>query len=148
MKRKAAHYWLLKTEPKEWSWDDQSKNGGISQWDGVKNRQAINNLKAMTVSDLCFFYHSGSGPTNRRVVGVVEVVKPWYECEDGSGCAVDVKSVGELKKPVGLKEIKEMNGVNPRIVKEFALVRQPRLSVAPVDREIWEKIFEMGGGCL
>ncbi|KAL6494634.1 hypothetical protein OROGR_031434 [Orobanche gracilis] len=135
---KKKNYWLLKTEPGEWSWDDQAANGGLSKWDGVKNKQAQKYMKCMSIGDLCFFYHSGT--KFRRVVGVVEVVRGWYDEGDGGG-AVDVKAVGEMKKVVGLagmkKELKRA---------EFPLFRQPRLSVLPVDEGIWDKISEMGGG--
>lgn len=136
--KKVENYWLLKTEPGEWSWDDQAANGGLSKWDGVKNKQAQKYMKGMRVGDLCFFYHSGT--KFRRVVGVVEVVREWYEEGDGGG-AVDVKAVGEMKTAVGLAEMKkELKGV------EFSLLRQPRLSVLPVEKRVWDKICEMGGG--
>ncbi|CAA0814242.1 Unknown protein [Striga hermonthica] len=131
------NYWLLKTEPGEWSWDDQAANSGVSKWDGVKNKQAQKYMKRMRVGDLCFFYHSGA--MSRRVVGVVEVARVWYGNE-GDG-AVDVRAVGEMKTAVGLAEMKrELTGA------EFLLLRQPRLSVLPVEKEIWERICEMGGG--
>lgn len=134
-------YWLLKTEPGEWSWADQAANGGASRWDGVKNRQAQNNMKAMRVGDVCFFYHSGA--KERRIVGVVSVEKEWYRCGDGEGeeWAVDVRAVGEMGRPVELKEVKEEEGME-----EFGLVKQPRLSVVPVPENVWERICEMGGG--
>ncbi|KAL6517519.1 hypothetical protein OROMI_033220 [Orobanche minor] len=135
---KKRNYWLLKTEPGEWSWDDQAANGGLSKWDGVKNKQAQKYMKCMSIGDLCFFYHSGT--KFRRVVGVVEVVREWYDEGDGGG-ALDVKAVGEMEKAVGLAEMKKgLKGV------EFPLFRQPRLSVLPVDEGIWDKICEMGGG--
>ncbi|XP_072957597.1 uncharacterized protein [Typha angustifolia] len=138
-------YWLLKTEPKEWSWEDQRSNGGISQWDGVRNRQAINHMKSMAPGDRCFFYHSGAGAVGRRIVGVVEVVKPWYATDDGGKeGAVDVREIGEMRRPVELEEIKE--AAREKEMKGFALLRQPRLSVVPVSDEIWERICEMGGG--
>lgn len=135
---KVRNYWLLKTEPGEWSWDDQAANGGLSKWDGVKNRQAQKNMKSMRLGDLCFFYHSGA--KSRRVVGVVSVVREWYEDDDGGG-AVDVKMVAEMNAAVGLAEMKrELKGM------EFGLFRQPRLSVVPVDKAVWDKVCEMGGG--
>ncbi|XP_073128703.1 uncharacterized protein [Henckelia pumila] len=135
---KPQNFWLLKTEPGEWSWDDQAANGGLSKWDGVKNRQALKNMKSMRVGDLCFFYHSGA--KSRRVVGVVSVVRGWYEDDDGGG-TVDVKMVGEMNAAVGLAEMK-------RDLKDmdFGLLRQPRLSVVPVEKAVWDKICEMGGG--
>ncbi|KAI9128185.1 hypothetical protein K1719_001178 [Acacia pycnantha] len=134
---KSKQYFLLKTEPSEWSWEDQASNGGITKWDGVKNKQAQKYLKSMTLHDLCFFYHSGAKA--RRVVGVVTVVREWYtEGEDG---AVDVKAVGEMRRPVDLKEMKGDGGL-----KDFALFKQPRLSVVPVSEEIWKRICDLGGG--
>ncbi|KAM7265224.1 hypothetical protein ACFE04_002907 [Oxalis oulophora] len=133
-------YWLLKTEPNEWSWDDQSSNNGITKWDGVKNKQAQNNLKSMKLNDLCFFYHSGASA--RRVVGVVKVVKEWYI--EGSGSddgVVDVKAVGEMKSFVDLKEMKK-----DEELKGFVLFRQPRLSVVAVPEEVWKRVCEIGGG--
>ncbi|EPS73202.1 hypothetical protein M569_01557, partial [Genlisea aurea] len=131
-------YWLLKTEPGDWSWEDQAANGGVSKWDGVRNKQAQRNMKAMKSGDLCFFYHSGA--KFRRVVGVVQVVREWYE-ESGGGGAVDVKAVGEMKAAVDLAEMKKEIGGTA-----FSLFKQPRLSVVPVDGEIWDRICEMGGG--
>ncbi|XAR72999.1 hypothetical protein NMG60_11019835 [Bertholletia excelsa] len=134
--KKQKQYWLLKTEPGEWSWEDQAANGGLSKWDGVKNKQAQKNLKSMCLGDLCFFYHSGAKA--RRVVGVVSVVREWYP--DGEdGIAVDVKAVGEMRAPVDLKEMKGDGGL-----KDFALLRQPRLSVAPVPEKVWDRICELG----
>ncbi|XAR72992.1 hypothetical protein NMG60_11019828 [Bertholletia excelsa] len=136
--KKQKQYWLLKTEPGEWSWEDQAANGGLSKWDGVKNKQAQKNLKSMRLGDLCFFYHSGAKA--RRVVGVVSVVREWYP--DGEdGIAVDVKAVGEMRAAVDLKEMKGDGGL-----KDFALLRQPRLSVAPVPEKVWDRICELGGG--
>ncbi|KAJ4770924.1 Thymocyte nuclear protein 1 [Rhynchospora pubera] len=139
-------YWLLKTEPNEWSWDDQRANGGVSQWDGVRNRQAVNNLKSMRPGDLCSFYHSVSGAASRRIVGVVRVTKPWYLIGDGDiDGAVDVKEIGELQKHVELKEIKKAAEKEAEL-KGFALIKQPRLSVVPVSEWVWEQLCEMGGG--
>ncbi|EEF40318.1 thymocyte nuclear protein 1 [Ricinus communis] len=135
---KEKQYWLLKTEPGEWSWDDQASNGGITNWDGVKNKQAQKNLKAMNIKDLCFFYHSGAKA--RRVVGVVAVVKEWYSNDDDE-VVVDVKAVGEMRRPVDLKEMKNDDGLS-----DFALFRQPRLSVVPVPKEVWERVCELGDG--
>ncbi|XP_060174399.1 uncharacterized protein LOC132605200 [Lycium barbarum] len=137
MGQKTQH-WLLKTEPTEWSWSDQESNGGISKWDGVKNKQAQKYMKSMNIGDLCFFYHSGSKA--RRVVGVVEVAREWYE-EEGGGGAVDVKAVGEMRRVVELGEMKKDEGL-----KGFVLFKQPRLSVVPVEKGFWDKICEIGGG--
>ncbi|KAL5209192.1 hypothetical protein ABZP36_004815 [Zizania latifolia] len=144
----AGKYWLLKTEPGEWSWSDQARApGGVAPWDGVRNRQAINSLRAMRHGDRCLFYHSGSGAASRRVVGVVEVAREWYEGEgaDGGGGAVDVRAVGEFQRPVALGDIKKAAG-EVEGMREFALLRQPRLSVMPVPAKVWDWIFEIGGG--
>ncbi|WCJ18032.1 Thymocyte nuclear protein 1 [Euphorbia peplus] len=135
---KQTHFWLLKTEPGEWSWDDQASNGGVTKWDGVKNKQAQKNLKAMKLNDLCFFYHSGASA--RRIVGVVTVIKEWYADEEFD-VIVDVKAVGEMRRPVDLKEMKNDDGL-----KVFNLFKQPRLSVVPVPDEFWNKVCELAGG--
>ncbi|XP_030472537.2 uncharacterized protein LOC115690346 [Syzygium oleosum] len=142
---KPKQYWLLKTEPGEWSWDDQvASDGGVAEWDGVKNKQAQKNLKSMRLRDLCLFYHSGAKA--RRVVGVVEVARQWYEEGDGGhggggDGAVDVRVVGEMRRHVELAELK-----GDGALKGFALLRQPRLSVVPVAADVWERICELGGG--
>ncbi|KAI3989246.1 hypothetical protein MKX01_031532 [Papaver californicum] len=134
-------YWLLKTEPGEWSWEDQTANEGISKWDGVKNKQAQKYMKSMKLGDLCFFYHSGN--KSRRIVGVVSVIKEWYFTDDDEEKegAVDVKEVGEMNRPVDLKEMKGEDGL-----KGFVLFKQPRLSVVPVPKNVWDKLCEIGGG--
>ncbi|MED6217743.1 hypothetical protein PIB30_020542 [Stylosanthes scabra] len=138
MAKERKMYYLLKTEASEWSWEDQAANGGITKWDGVKNRQAQNYLKSMSLHDLCFFYHSGNKA--RRIVGVVTVVREWYQDGDAGG-AVDVKAVGEMRRAVDLKEMK-----GDPDMKDFILFRQPRLSVVPVSDNIWNKICALGGG--
>jgi predicted RNA-binding protein with PUA-like domain len=131
-------YWLLKSEPGSWSWDDQVK-AGATEWDGVRNYQASNNMKAMELGDLCFFYHSVK---EKLVVGIVEVVGLYYpDPSDASGRfgMVDVKAVKPVKRPVSLSEIK----AEPRL-SALALVRQSRLSVVPVNQAEWRLICEMG----
>ncbi|XBH53776.1 hypothetical protein VPH35_076203 [Triticum aestivum] len=147
----ASKYWLLKTEPGEWSWSDQAgAPGGIGPWDGVRNHQAMNYLRAMRRGDRCLFYHSGAGAASRRVVGVVEVAREWYEggeVEATAGGAVDVRAVGEFQRPVGLGEIKKAAAAGEvEGMKDFALIRQARLSVMPVPVEVWDWVCEMGGG--
>jgi len=130
-------YWLLKTEPGAWSWDDQVRDG-IAEWDGVRNYQASNNLKAMRIGDRAFFYHSVN---EKRIVGTVEVVKEYYpDPSDASGRfgMVDVKALSALNKPVTLAEIK----AEPALA-DFALVRQSRLSVVPVTNAQWQLICRM-----
>ncbi|OMO63390.1 hypothetical protein COLO4_32488 [Corchorus olitorius] len=142
---KGKRYWLLKTEPGEWSWEDQEANEGLTKWDGVKNKQAQKHLKSMKLGDLCFFYHSGA--TARRVVGVVSVVKEWYseseaeKSDKNSEVVVDVKAVGEMRRQVDLKDMKQ-----DEELKGFVLFKQPRLSVMPVPQEVWNRICELGNG--
>ena len=130
-------YWLLKSEPDAWSWDNQVKEGA-SMWDGVRNYQARNNLKEMKKNDLCFFYHS---VTERSIVGIVKVVKEYYpDPTDKTGrfVVVDVKATKKLKNPVSLDQIKE----NSKL-KHIALVKQSRLSVMPLKKTEWDIIIKM-----
>ena len=130
-------YWLLKSEPDAWSWDNQVKEGA-SMWDGVRNYQARNNLKKMKKNDLCFFYHS---VTERSIVGIVKVVKEYYpDPTDKTDrfVVVDVKAIKKLKNPVSLDQIKENNKL-----KDIALVKQSRLSVMPLKKTEWEIIIKM-----
>lgn len=132
-------YWLVKSEPGAWSWDDQVTSG-TTHWNGVRNYQASNNLKAMRLGDRAFFYHSVE---ERRIVGIVEVVREYYpDPSDPAGRfgMVDVKALRPLAKPVGLDRIK----TDPRL-DHLALVRQSRLSVLPVDDEAWGLICTLGG---
>ncbi len=132
------NYWLIKTEPGSWSWDDQVRDG-TTFWDGVRNYQASNNLKAMRNGDLAFFYHSVK---EKLVVGIVEVVKEYYpDHTDASGRfgMVDVKTVRPFDKPVTLADIKS----EPRLA-DLLLVRNSRLSVSPVDADSWALICRMG----
>jgi predicted RNA-binding protein with PUA-like domain len=132
-------YWLIKSEPGTWSWDDHVKEG-VAEWDGVRNHQANNNLKAMERGDRAFFYHSGEA---RQVVGVVEVVRTWYpDPGDPSGRfgMVDFKALQAAPRPVTLAAIK----AEPRL-QEMALIRQSRLSVLPVGDAEWRLICGLAG---
>lgn len=132
-------YWLVKSEPGAWSWQQQV-DAGTTHWDGVRNFQAVNNLKAMRVGDRVMFYHSGEA---REIVGIVEVARAYYpDPNDSSGRfgMVDVRTVGPLPRPVTLAAIK----ADPRL-QNLALVRQSRLSVVPIDDEAWALICGMGG---
>lgn len=132
-------YWLVKSEPGHWSWDDQVKSGRTS-WDGVRNAQASNNLRAMRLGDRAFFYHSAD---ERRIVGIVEVVRTYYpDPSDASGRfgMVDVEAVMPLPLPVGLDQIKA-----DRRFGHLALVRQSRLSVVPIDDQAWTSLCALGG---
>ena len=131
-------YWLLKSEPGSWSWDDQVRDS-VTEWDGVRNHQANNNMKAMKRGDRCFFYHSVNA---KEIVGVVEVVKEHYpDPTDASGRfgMVDVKAVVPVSQPVSLKQIKE----DPAL-QDMQLVRQSRLSVSPVSEAEWRRICTLG----
>jgi len=134
-------YWLVKSEPETWSWDDQlAAPGATTEWDGVRNAQACNNMKAMSAGDRAFFYHSGK---DRQIVGVVEIVKEAYADptdEKSRAVMVDVKAVETLPEPITLKAIK----ADERLA-ELALVRQSRLSVMPIDAKSWKFIRRMAG---
>lgn len=134
-------YWLFKSEPGAWSWDDQVKAGAKgAEWDGVRNYQASNNMKAMRNGDFGFFYHSVN---EKRVVGIVEVVKEYYpDHTDPSGRfgMVDVRACDPMPEPVTLADIKAA----PELA-EISLVRQSRLSVMPIEPAHWRLICKMGG---
>ena len=133
-------YWLFKSEPNAWSWDDQKAKGEAGEgWDGVRNYQAGNNMKAMEIGDLGFFYHS---VTEKRIVGIVEVIKLWeLDPTDPTGRfgMVTIKAVSDMVQPVTLAEIKAREELS-----ELALVRQSRLSVVPVSAPEWQVILGMG----
>lgn len=134
------NYWLIKSEPNTWSWDDQVKAGDRGEhWDGVRNYQASNNMKAMKLGDYCFFYHSVK---EKRIVGIVEVCKEYYpDHTDPKGRfgMVDVKAVRPFQQPVSLEDIK----AEPRLA-DLALLKQSRLSVMPIDSDAWKIICGMG----
>ena len=140
MKTRNIRYWLLKTEPKDWSWKNQinSKNKS-AEWNGVRNYQACNNLKSMKKKDLCFFYHTGK---EKRIVGIVKVIKEYFNDKSDKTnkfVSVIVHAEDELTKPVTLKEIK-----NNKFFKELILVKQNRLSVMEIDTKCWKKICKIG----
>ena len=133
-------YWLIKSEPSAYSWDQLVKDKKTS-WTGVRNFQAQINLKAMKVGDRAFFYHSNEG---KEIVGIAEVVKTAYPDstdKDGKSVTVDFKAVEPVKKKVTLAEIK----ADPKF-KEMKLVRQSRLSVSPVSDEHWKALLKMASG--
>lgn len=132
-------YWLIKTEPSTWSWADQTSKR-VTSWDGVRNYQASNNLKAMKKGDLCFFYHSVK---ERQIVGIVEVSQEYYpDPSDPSGRfgMVDVTYSRSFITPVSLALIKADPQLN-----HLALVKQSRLSVMPIEPSAWEIICTLGG---
>ncbi|HIX54561.1 MAG TPA: EVE domain-containing protein [Candidatus Sphingobacterium stercoripullorum] len=132
------NYFLVKSEPDAYSWDQLNEDGSTF-WDGVRNYQARNNLKAMKKGDLLLYYHSNIG---KEVVGVARVIKEYYQdptTDDDRWVAVDIEPVEALKRPVTLKMIKEDS-----FLQDMALVKQSRLSVMPVKREEFDRIIEMG----
>jgi predicted RNA-binding protein with PUA-like domain len=132
-------YWLLKSEPSAYSWDRLVADGGTN-WDGVKNAQALNNLRAMQPGDRAFFYHSNEG---KDIVGVAEIVRSFYpDPKDKSGKLgmVDIKPVEPVARPVTLAEMK----ARPELA-GMALIRQSRLSVCPVSDREWPVICDMAG---
>jgi predicted RNA-binding protein with PUA-like domain len=134
-------YWLLKTEPDSYSWDDQVKKGAKGDaWTGVRNFRARQHLTAMKKGDLAFFYHTGD---EKQVVGIVEVIREAYPDptdKEGVFKAVDLKAVKPLKAPVTLAAVKA-----DKRLKEMVLAKQPRLSVQPVTAEEWKIVSGMGG---
>ena len=133
-------YWLLKTEPEEWSWNDQIKLGDKgAEWNGVRNFQAAKNLKNMKIGDKCFFYHTG---TIKCIVGVAIVTKEAFLDKTDKTqkfVSIIIKAAYPLKREVSLQEIKKNKDF-----RDFSLVRQSRLSVMKVDLKYWKKICKMG----
>ncbi|WOE76017.1 EVE domain-containing protein [Alterisphingorhabdus coralli] len=137
MKSMSAHYWLMKSEPDEYGWDDLvAEKEGI--WDGVKNAQASNNMKAMKTGEQVFFYHSRQGLEIVGIMVVSEEAFPDPTDETGRWIAVKVKPERKLDNPVSLKAMKQ----NPKL-SELAIIRQSRLSVASVTEDQWQEILAM-----
>ena len=134
------NYWLFKSEPNTWSWDDQVKKGKVGEhWDGVRNYQASNNMKKMKVGDLGFFYHSVK---ERRIIGIVKVIKEYYpDHTDKKNIfgMVDLVAVKKLNEFVTLDQIK-----NTKELFNMPLVKQSRLSVSHVSKAEWEIILKLG----
>ena len=135
------NYWLFKTEPGTWSWDDQLKRGDAGEvWDGVRNYQARNNMCLMQIGDLGFFYHSVN---EKRIMGIVEVCALAHQdptTNDHRWECVDIKAVREVPNKVTLADIK----ANPAL-ENMILVKNSRLSVQPVLADEWEEIRKMAG---
>jgi predicted RNA-binding protein with PUA-like domain len=130
-------YWLMKSEPFVWSWEQQVEKK-IAPWDDVRNYQARNNMKAMKKGDLAFFYHSSKG---LEIVGIIEIVKEHYpDPKDERFVLVDVKAKQEFKTPVPLAALK----AEPKL-QDMAMLKQFRLSVSPVTPAEWKIICKMGG---
>ena len=134
------NYWLMKSEPSTWSWQNQLDRGQAGEgWDGVRNHQASNNMKAMEIGDLAFFYHSVN---EKQIVGIAEVIELYHpDPTDASGRfgMVTIRAVKSMKVPVTLAQIKADDRLQ-----EMALVRQSRLSVTPVSADQWAIIMSMG----
>ena len=131
------NFWLLKSEPSTWSWEDQSKVKK-EMWDGVRNYQARNNLMKMKKNDLCFFYHSVK---EKKIVGIVSVVKEFYKDptdKTDKFVVVDVARKKKLKYPVSLMQIKEQEKLG-----HLPLITQSRLSVMPIDKLSWNLIIKL-----
>ena len=134
------NFWLLKTEPEDWSWDLQVKCGNNgAEWNGVRNFQAAKNLKNMKIGDKCFFYHTGK---TKSIVGIVKVIKEAFLDKTDKTqkfVSIIVKALYPLKREVSLQEIKKN-----KVFKDFPLVKQSRLSVMKVNLKYWKKICKMG----
>lgn len=131
------NYWMVKQEPDSYSWDDFVKDGK-TDWTGVRNYQARNNLRDMKVGDKVLFYHSNIG---KEVVGIAKVTKaafPDPTADDDKWVAVELSPVKPLKKPVGLGQMKENLALS-----ELKLIRQSQLSVMPVTKDEFEEILSM-----
>ncbi len=135
------NYWLFKSEPFKWSWDQQKARGDIGEeWDGIRNYQARNNMRQMELGDRVFFYHSREG---LEVVGIAEVCTlshPDSTIDDERWECVDIRAVRDLPNPVSLADIK----ANPKLA-EMVLVNNTRLSVQPVRQDEWMEVCRMAG---
>ena len=133
-------YWLIKTEPEEWSWQQQVKSGNKgADWSGVRNFQAAKNLREMKIGDKCFFYHTGK---SKSIMGIVVITKEAFLDKSDKTrkfVSVIVKALYPLKREVSLKEIKKN-----KAFRDFSLVKQSRLSVMSVSLKHWKKICKMG----
>ena len=134
-------YWLFKSEPFKWSWEQQKAKGEAGEeWDGIRNYQARNNMREMRIGDLGFFYHSNEG---LEVVGIVEVCAeshPDSTTDDERWDCVDVKAVCDMPHPVTLKAVE----ASPELA-SMSLVTSMRLSVQPVTEDEWHEVCRMGG---
>lgn len=134
-------YWLFKTEPETFSWDQQKKKGAKGEpWSGVRNYAAAKHMKAMKKGDLGFFYHTGE---EKQIVGIIKVIaeyKPDPTDETGKFGLVDVQAVKDVPKPVTLAQVKADSKL-----KDMVLVREARLSVQPVSEAQWKYICKLGG---
>jgi predicted RNA-binding protein with PUA-like domain len=128
-------FWLVKTEPEKWSWDDQLK-AGRTHWNGVHNAQALINMRAMSVGDEVFFYHSQVG---KEIVGICKVTRSFYaDPDDEKSGLVDLEAARPLRRPVTLAELKANGQFD-----DLGLIRQSRLSVMPVSDAHWKAILKL-----
>jgi len=134
------NYWLIKSEPSVWSFNDQKKAGSKgTTWDGVRNYQAANYLKKMKLEDCCFFYHSNE---DKKIIGIVKVIKTAFidpTDKEKKFVAVKVAYHKDLTEPVSLMDIKENKEIS-----HLPLIKQSRLSVMPIDSKSWKIICKMG----
>jgi predicted RNA-binding protein with PUA-like domain len=134
-------YWLFKSEPGAWSWDDQKAAGKAgTEWDGIRNYQARNNMREMKIGDRGFFYHSVD---EKRIVGIVEIcagIHPDSTTDDERWECVDIRAVCDMPEPVTLAQIKAETKLA-----EMALVKNTRLSVQPVTKAEWSAVCKLGG---
>ncbi|MGB5836799.1 MAG: EVE domain-containing protein [Albidovulum sp.] len=134
-------YWLFKSEPDAWSWDQQVAKGEAGEeWNGVRNYQARNNMRAMQIGDLGFFYHSNIGKEVVGIVAVSALSQPDSTTDDPRWDCVHIKAIKPLLRPVTLEEAK----ADPRLT-EMALVKNTRLSVQPVTKAEWDIVCALGG---
>ncbi|MDJ0735665.1 MAG: EVE domain-containing protein [Nostocaceae cyanobacterium] len=133
-------YWLLKTEPQDYSYDDLERDRSAI-WDGVSNALALKHLRTMNIGDLAFIYHTGK---ERQIIGVAEIITQPYPdpaLEDVKRVVVGVQPVGRLSQPITLAQIKQDDNFV-----QFDLVRLPRLSVVPVSLTYWQRLVQLGDG--
>lgn len=135
------NHWLFKSEPDTWGWDDQLARGAAGEeWHGVRNYQARNNMRAMRIGDLGFFYHSNIG---KAIVGIVSVIaesRPDSTTDDPRWDCVTIRAVSAFSRPVSLDECKVTGGLE-----QMVLIRNSRLSVQPVTVDEWRIICRLGG---
>ena len=135
-------FWLMKSEPYKYSWDDLKREGS-TYWDGVRNYGARNNLKAMKKEDLSFYYHSNEG---KEIVGISKVIKEFYQdptTDDDRWVVVEIEPVKDMKTPVSLAMVKA-----DAALADMALVKQARLSVQPVTRSEFKRVLSLGNTSL
>ena len=135
------NYWLMKSEPSTWSWEQQIKAGSKGEgWDGVRNYQASNNMKKMEIGDLCFFYHSVK---ERDIVGIVKVIKTYHPDPTDKTKRFGMVRIAKYKSLVNKVNLDQIK--NDKRLIHLALVKQSRLSVMPIDKKSWTIICKLGG---